>query len=329
MTTSNGETPDIANNIAALRQLFPEVICEDKVDFDKLRQLLGEYVDDDKERYNFTWNGKGKALRLSQMPSTGTLRPCRAESKDWETTGNLYIEGDNLEVLKLLQKSYHSRVKMIYIDPPYNTGNDFIYPDDFFDSIESPKKITGQIDGNGNKISSNTEQPAVYHTNWLSMMYPRLRLARNIMTDDGVIFISIDDHELANLTKVCNEIFGEENFIGIFCRKTKSGGGSASDTCAVEHDYVVSYAKLLGDIDPLLQEFSDKYLKRYKEKDKDGYYFWDTMERSSTETHPYTIIAPDGTTLKGKWFRNKNFQIRFVFRRCKVPKKNQWLERTV
>ena len=199
-------------NISAMKQLFPEAFAEGKIDFDVLRQLLGDFVDDENERYSFKWNGKGRALRLSQSPSMGTLRPWKEESKDWDTTKNLYIEGDNFEVLKLLQKSYYGKVKMIYIDPPYNTGNDFVYKDDFRDNIENYKRMTGQIDGEGHYINTNQENNGRFHTDWLNMMYPRLRLARNLLADDGVIFISIDDNENSNLRKICDEIFGELNF---------------------------------------------------------------------------------------------------------------------
>lgn len=226
-TTLTGKTPDIGEeNIKKLMTMFPEVVTEGKVDFEKLKQLLGEYVDDSNERYNFTWNGKGRALRLSQTPSLGTLRPCKEESKNWDTTQNLYIEGDNLEVLKLLQKSYYGKIKMIYIDPPYNTGKDFVYKDDFYDSIENYKRITGQIDGNGKPISTNTETSGRYHTDWLNMMYPRLRLARNLLTDDGVIFISIDDNEVDNLKKICNEVFGEDNFVNMVAVKMSESSGN-------------------------------------------------------------------------------------------------------
>lgn len=199
-------------NISAMKQLFPEAFAEGKIDFDVPRQLLGDFVDDENERYSFKWNGKGRALRLSQSPSMGTLRPWKEESKDWDTTKNLYIEGDNFEVLKLLQKSYYGKVKMIYIDPPYNTGNDFVYKDDFRDNIENYKRMTGQIDGEGHYINTNQENNGRFHTDWLNMMYPRLRLARNLLADDGVIFISIDDNENSNLRKICDEIFGELNF---------------------------------------------------------------------------------------------------------------------
>lgn len=170
-------------------------------------KFWGGYVDDAREKYQFTWNGKGKALHISQTPSLGTLRPCHEKSKNWDSTENLYIEGDNLEVLKILQRSYHRAIKMIYIDPPYNTGHDFVYKDDFKDNIENYKQITGQVDAEGRALSANTESGGRYHTNWLNMMYPRLRLARNLLADDGVIFISIDDHEVGNLRNICDEIF--------------------------------------------------------------------------------------------------------------------------
>ena len=244
ITSLDGKTPDIAEeNIQKLRQIFPDVFTEDKVDFEKLQQVLGDYVEDSNERYNFTWNGKGRALRLSQTPSLGTLRPCKEESKDWDTTQNLYIEGDNLEVLKLLQKSYHSKVKMIYIDPPYNTGKDFVYPDNFHDSLENYKRITGQVDDEGNRISTNTEASGRYHTDWLNMMYPRLRLARNLLRDDGVIFISIDDGEVYNLRKICDEVFGEDNFVAQFPWQSRQSIQNDTDISS-SHEYIVTYAKV-------------------------------------------------------------------------------------
>jgi len=243
-TTLTGKTPDIGEeNIKKLMTIFPEVVTEGKVDFEKLKQVLGEYVDDSNERYNFTWNGKGRALRLSQTPSLGTLRPCKEESKNWDTTQNLYIEGDNLEVLKLLQKSYYGKIKMIYIDPPYNTGKDFVYRDDFHDSLENYKRITGQVDGNGKAISTNTETSGRYHTDWLNMMYPRLRLARNLLSDDGVIFISIDDNEIDNLKKICNEIFGEDNYVADVIMRSNPRGSQEPFGISREHEYLVCYAK--------------------------------------------------------------------------------------
>ncbi|MBQ3161618.1 MAG: site-specific DNA-methyltransferase [Oscillospiraceae bacterium] len=244
MPTLNGNSLDLLEeNIKNLRQLFPEVECDGKIDFDMLRQILGEYVDDDKERYNFKWNGKGKALRFSQTPSTGTLRPCKEESKDWDDTQNLYIEGDNLEVLKILQKSYHGKIKMIYIDPPYNTGNDFVYPDNYHDSLENYKAITGQTDEEGNRISTNTEASGRFHTDWLNMMYPRLRLARNLLTDDGVIFISIDDNEVDNLRRLCNEIFGEDNFIATFPWRKRTAKSDVPFGVSQDYEWILCYSK--------------------------------------------------------------------------------------
>ncbi|NLW52832.1 MAG: site-specific DNA-methyltransferase, partial [Tissierellia bacterium] len=259
-TTLKGNTPDIAEeNIQKLKTIFPEVFTENKVDFEKLQQVLGDYVEDSNERYNFTWNGKGRALRLSQTPSLGTLRPCKEESKDWDTTQNLYIEGDNLEVLKLLQKSYHGKVKVIYIDPPYNTGNEFVYPDDFRDSLENYKKLTGQVDSEGNRITTNTESSGRYHTDWLNMMYPRLRLARNLLTDDGIIFISIDDNEAENLKKICNEVFGEDNFIAQFVWIKKKKGSHLSKTTRSMTEYILCYSKFIEGIELYGEDaYSDK-----------------------------------------------------------------------
>lgn len=247
----NGESLNIEQeNIAKLKEIFPEVFNEDKIDFEKLQNVLGNYIDPDEEKYRFTWNGKMNALRLSQTPSTGTLRPCKEESRDWDTTQNLYIEGDNLEVLKLLQNSYLNKIKMIYIDPPYNTGNDFVYKDDFKDNITNYKKMTGQIDSEGNSTSTNKETDGRYHTNWLNMMYPRLRLARNLLTDNGVIFISIDNHEVTNLRKLCDEVFGEVNFVADFIVVRSEGGGLAKQA-VIGHDYCLVYAKCINNFTPL------------------------------------------------------------------------------
>lgn len=261
MTNINGQSLDLLQeNIENLKGLFPEICCEGKIDFDKLKQILGEYVDDSNERYNFTWNGKGKALRLSQTPSMGTLRPCKEESKNWDTTQNMYIEGDNLEVLKLLQKSYHGKIKMIYIDPPYNTGGDFVYPDDFADSLENYKRITGQVDDEGRKLGTNTEANGRYHTDWLNMMYPRLRLARNLLTDDGVIFISIDDNEVDNLKKICNEVFGEDNFVGVFLINAAPNARDYGHIGKM-HEFALFYAKNISFTNTNLLPVEDKKFK--------------------------------------------------------------------
>lgn len=244
MNKMDGKSKDLLKeNIKQLKQLFPEVCCEDKIDFDKLKQILGEYVEDDKERYNFTWNRKGGSLRLSQTPSLGTLRPCKEESKDWDSTQNLYIEGDNLEVLKLLQKSYYGKVKMIYIAPPYNTGSDFVYKDDLWDSIDHYKEVTEQIDSEGNKQSTNQETNGRFHTDWLNMMYPRLRLARNLIDENGMIFISMDDHEFSNLKKLCDEIFGEQNHTATFTWTKTSTPPALSYKCRKTIEYVLVYEK--------------------------------------------------------------------------------------
>ena len=300
ITSLDGKTPDIAEeNIQKLRQIFPDVFTEDKVDIEKLQQVLGNYVEDSNERYNFTWNGKGRALRLSQTPSLGTLRPCKEESKDWDTTQNLYIEGDNLEVLKLLQKSYHGKVKMIYLDPPYNTGGDFVYPDDYHDSLENYKKITGQVDSEGNRISTNTEASGRYHTDWLNMMYPRLRLARNLLADDGVIFISIDDNEVDNLKKICNEVFGEDNFIELLVWKRRATPPN-DRIIGKNHEYIAVYAKNSEEVKLFLQPRSKKDNERYKNPDNDPRGPWAPADLSAngkggrlTESCIYPILNPE------------------------------------
>ncbi|WP_301387122.1 site-specific DNA-methyltransferase [Thalassolituus sp. UBA2590] len=241
--SSESKSMDIvADNISKLKELFPEAFTEDKVDFDALKEVLGDYIEGREERYSFTWNGKSKARMLAQTPSTGTLRPCKEESVDWDTTQNLFIEGDNLEVLKLLQKSYHKKVKMIYIDPPYNTGKDFVYKDNFKDNIKNYKEITGQVDGDGRNLSNNPETSGRYHTDWLNMMYPRLKLARNLLKDDGVIFISIDDNEVANLRSVCDEIYGEENFVSQLTVIVKPEGRRYGHF-AKTHEYILVYCR--------------------------------------------------------------------------------------
>ena len=317
MTKLNGQSENILkDNIAALRELFPEVCCEEKIDFDKLKQVLGEYTDDSAERYNFTWNGKGQALRLSQTPSMGTLRPCKEESKDWDTTQNLYIEGDNLEVLKLLQKSYHGKIKMIYIDPPYNTGNDFVYPDDFSDSLENYKEITGQVDGEGRPISNNSEANGRYHTDWLNMMYPRLRLARNLLTEDGLIFISIDDNEVTDLRRLCDEIFGQENFVDNIIWKKRYGGGAKEKYLVSLHEYALMYCKNLTSLNELFVPLTSENKERYYQKKDENY-----PVRGGYRTHPleatksmdtrenlvYPIPAPDGTMImpQRQWLWSK------------------------
>ena len=246
-TKLDGKTKDIVSeNISKMKDLFPEVFQEDTIDFDKLKQLLngggGKYgVNADDERYNFTWKGKTESIQIAQTPSTGTLRPCKEESKNWDTTQNLYIEGDNLEVLKLLQKSYSGKIKMIYIDPPYNTGKDFIYKDNYRDNLENYI----EQDENGFKTSSDPETSGRYHSIWLNMMYPRLKLAKNLLTEDGSIYINIDFNEVSNLKKIMDEIFGENNFQReiIWRIGWLSGYKTLAHNFIRNHDTILFYSK--------------------------------------------------------------------------------------
>jgi len=259
-------------NIEQLKQLFPDVFSENKIDFDALKAVLGEAVDDSDERYNFTWNGKTKARQIAQTPSTGTLRPCKEDSVNWDTTENLFIEGDNLEVLKLLQKSYHKKVKMIYIDPPYNTGQDFVYNDDFSDNISNYLQQTAQINGDGKKLTTNVETSGRFHSAWLSMIYPRLKLARNLLSDDGFICIHIDDNELTNLRQVSDEIFGEDNFVNLIAVKMSHLSGVKMSHVEKKlpkiKEFILVYAKNKNhaNISPIYQTAKwDEALSRYSQ----------------------------------------------------------------
>lgn len=226
----------------ALKQLFPEVFTEGKIDFERLKQVLGEAVDSSRERYGLTWAGKSEAIKNIQTQSIGTLRPVPEESINFHTTENLIIEGENLEVLKLLQKSYYGKVKVIYIDPPYNTGKEFIYPDNYREGLEDYLRYTGQLDENGVKLSTNTETNGRHHSKWLNMMYPRLFLARNLLKENGVIFISIDDHEVHNLRSIMNEIFGEENFIANVVWNSRKSVSNDS-IISLSHNHILIYSK--------------------------------------------------------------------------------------
>ena len=243
-----------------LKAVFPQCFAEGKLDIDKLLSLCGEYIDNDFEKYKFEWHGKSESLWLAQKRSTGTLRPCVEESVNFDDTQNLYIEGDNLEVLKLLQTAYYRKVKMIYIDPPYNTGNDFVYEDGFADPMARYKEVTQQT------TKSNPETMGRYHTNWLNMMYPRLRLAANLLRDDGVIFISIDDNEVTNLRKVCDEVFGEENFIIQIIWKKRSTPPN-DKVIGAAHEYILGYAKRLDSVGLNLRERTKEQLARYQNPD--------------------------------------------------------------
>ena len=282
------------SNIEKLRAAFPDCFAEGKLDIDKLLSLCGEYADEDFEKYSFTWKGKADCLRLAQKRSTGTLRPCPAESVNWDATRNLYIEGDNLEVLKLLMTAYFRKVKMIYIDPPYNTGNDFVYADDYADPLERYKEVTAQT------TKSNPETMGRYHTNWLNMMYPRLRLAANLLRDDGVCFISVDDNELDNLKKLCNEAFGEENFRNILAlrRYDKNLNRQFMDsglmTLNVGLEFVLVYAK-----SPEMK-FSPTFRASPEGRGSTGYWkgFWNSADRP---TMRYELFGYTPESGQWKW----------------------------
>lgn len=229
-----------------LKELFPEAFVEGQIDFDRLRNALGDFVGEGRERYGLSWAGRADAIRAIQAPSVGTLVPCPDESVNFDTTENLFIEGDNLEVLKLLQKSYYGKVKMIYIDPPFNTGNDLIYPDNFREGLEDYLKYSGQMSDAGMRLTTSTETAGRYHSKWLSMMYPRLFLARNLLSNNGVIFVSIDDHELANLRLLMDELFGEEQFIAVLVWKSRHNVDSRNKTgVSSDHEYVLAYGRKL------------------------------------------------------------------------------------
>ena len=261
ITLKDRQSLDIQEeNIEILKSLFPEMVTEGKIDFDAFRQLFGDSsaLEEGEEKYGLSWHGKKQARQIALIPSTGTLLPCPEESVDWDETKNLFIEGDNLEVLKLLQKSYANKVRMIYIDPPYNTGKEFIYPDKYQENMDTYLKYTGQVDDKGMKFSSNTESTGRKHTNWLNMMYPRIKLARSLLTQDGVIFISIDEIENANLRKLCDDIFGEENLYCTFVWQRRSGAMDSVDDVSIDHEYVLCYAKQKSKLKGIARSY-DKY----------------------------------------------------------------------
>lgn len=310
-------TPNKADeNFNKLAALFPNAVTETidengevvrAIDKDVLMQeISAKVVDGKEERYQFTWPDKKKAILNANSAISDTLRPCRDESVDFDNTENLYIEGDNLDVLKLLQETYLGKVKMIYIDPPYNTGNDFVYNDDFSQNADDYMENSGQFDEEGNRMVQNTESNGRFHTDWLNMIYARLKLARNLLTDDGVIFISIDDNEVENLRKVCDEIFGETNFIASYIKQSKIGGGSDSKFVVKEHEYCHVYSKNINMTQEMFVEHNTEYLKRYKEVDKNGRYFWDTFARPGLKNPiHYDITAPDGTVMNYGWIHGK------------------------
>ena len=262
----------IEENVKKIKNIFPEIYDGVKIDFQKLEYLLGKYKDEGKEKYEFVWPGKNKSIKLAQTQSSGTLRPVYKSSKKWNDTNNIYIEGDNLEVLKLLQKSYNNKIKMIYIDPPYNTGNDIIYKNNYYDSIDTYLRYTKQINTDGMVFSTNTQSNGRYHSDWLSMMYSRLRLARNLLTEDGAIVIAIDHNELANLIKISDEIFGETNRIGIVTVVHKPEGRNQEKYFATSNEFALFYCKNKDIFNFNSVILDDELLKNYDREDSKGRY---------------------------------------------------------
>ncbi|NKA73548.1 site-specific DNA-methyltransferase [Ralstonia solanacearum] len=294
-----------ADNLAQLKALFPELVSEGQngpvINVDVLKALVGDAtVTDAEEKYGLNWHGKRAARQLALTPSTGTLRPCPAESLEWDTTKNLMIEGDNLEVLKLLQKSYAGRVKLIYIDPPYNTGKDFVYPDDFRDSVRNYKAVTGQLDGEGKARSSNTETSGRFHTDWLNMIYPRLKLARNLLRGDGFIFVSIDDNEVTNLRAVLDDIFGQENFVACVIWQKKYSTKADSKDFSESHDFLICYRKSeIAEIRGLPR--SDAQEATYRNPDSDPRGPWASDNLLRTEVREYAIFPVKSPSGQEHW----------------------------
>ncbi|MGA2605868.1 MAG: site-specific DNA-methyltransferase [Terriglobia bacterium] len=289
-----------------LLRLFPEIRTEcDKLDFDRLKLALGEAVDVGKERYGMNWPGKADSYKAIQTPTLGTLLPCVGESVNFDTTRNLVLEGDNLEVMKLLQKSYLGKIKMIYIDPPYNTGNDFVYPDDFAESLQTYLKYTGQVDAEGAKFGTNTEADGRFHSKWLNMMYPRLYLARNLLREDGVIFITIDNQEEENLKKLCHEVFGEENFVASIVWQKKVSPANDAQWFSSDHDYVLVYARNKQVWRPFKLERTEEQLEYYKNPDNDPRGPWNsatyTCNKSKDERPNLYYPIPNPATGEQVW----------------------------
>lgn len=302
----------VQEKINQLLELFPEAVKEDKVDFESLRQVLGDNVEERDERYGLTWPGKRQARQAALTVSSGTLRPCQAESVNWNSTNNLIIEGDNLEVMKLLRKSYHAKVKMIYIDPPYNTGGDFIYPDNFAESLATYLDYTNQVDDNGKKYTTNPESGGRFHSRWLSMMYPRLFLAKNLLNEKGVIFVSIGDNEVANLRLIMDEIFGPENFVTIiawqkvFAKKNKA-------LISGSHDHILVYSRNILTWTRNLLPRDEMQLKAFKNPDKDARGDWQSVSFSVTtedaekrKAYRYPIALPSGRVVNPPTGRHWN-----------------------
>ena len=297
------QSPNWVNkNSQFIAERFPNCVTETpegiKVDFELLKQeLSNDVIEGNKERYRLEWPGKREAIVTANLPTTKTLRPVREDSVDFDNTENLYIEGDNLEVLKLLQESYLGKIKMIYIDPPYNTGKDFVYKDNFSKDAQEELEESGQKDEYNQRLVANPETAGRYHSDWLSMMYPRLKLARNLLTDDGVIFISIDDNEVHNLRKICDDVFGDLSHVGTIIWRKKYGLQNDAKYYSTSHEYLLSYAKKKHEFKPNLVDRTDKQDSRYKNPDNDSRGPWKSADLSvgrATEKDRYSITTPSG-----------------------------------
>lgn len=318
-------SPDMVNeNIEKIAALFPNCITETAegkaIDFDQLKQELNhEVVEGAKERYRMEWPGKKEAIVTANLPTTKTLRPVREDSVDFDTTENLYIEGDNLEVLKILQESYLGKIKMIYIDPPYNTGKDFVYKDNFTQDSTEFKEETDQIDEYGNRLVANPETAGRYHSDWLSMMYPRLKLARNLLTEDGVIFMSIDDNEVHNLRKIGDEIFGESNFVANLVRKRRDSQANLSKNISPIHEYIIIYAKNNGEV---LNKIKPELNKNdFKNPDNDSRGPYVTMPCTNKGGSVYEVTLPNGRVIQDEWrFKKETFDSLINEDRIVVPR---------
>jgi len=300
------QSPDLVNqNLDKLAALFPNCVTEGAegkaIDFDLLKQELSHAViEGNKERYRLEWPGKREAIVTSNLPTTKTLRPVREDSVDFDNTENLYIEGDNLEVLKLLQESYLGKIKMIYIDPPYNTGKDFVYKDNFSKDAQEEQIESGQKDEYNQRLVANPETAGRYHSDWLSMMYPRLKLARNLLTNDGVIFISIDDNEVHNLRKVCDEVFGEDNFVNEFAWRRSDNQSNIGNSARVK-EYIVCYSRNKYELKFNKKPLTEKAKKEYRYKDDNGFFRRDIILHKTRGRHIYEITTANGKILRGPW----------------------------
>lgn len=322
----NGMSMDIEEiERKKLRKVFPQCFSDGKLDIDKLLNLCGEYQHEDYEKYKFEWKGKAECFQIAGKRTMGTLRPCKEESVNFDETQNLYIEGDNLEVLKILQRSYFNKVKMIYIDPPYNTGNDFVYEDDFKDPIQHYKEITSQA------TKSNPETMGRFHTAWLNMMFPRLRLAYNLLREDGVCFISIDDHEVHNLRKICDEVFGEENFIAQICHKNRDGV-SNDKIISSNHNFILFYCKDIELVHSIRDQFGikrgEKDFKNYNKNDNDGKGFYAlnpvTGPGGARKGNPYYEILG----IKNYWRFSKDRMLKMIHNGLIVKLNNSLYQKT-